>query len=188
MSFFYIFLILFLLIAIFQLTIKAKVVFDVKNNCGIVTLKFVGIEILKYEIAIKSKCLRLTNKKRKNKYLPLELNDVAIQEYANVQDVIFRKLYFKQFKFAFAFGVDSDAFLTATVCGLVDIFAKTLYAIFKTKKSETKLSMTITPQFNSDVIKINFQVKLSVSLFDLLWCFIEVKTKNMFIGVNDARK
>ncbi len=180
MGFFYVFLIFVFLIIILQLTIKAKVIFNIKNNIGRFQVSFLKIKIFDYILSIESGCIKLTNKKKKNKYIPLEFDSQSIQEYTVFQDVLFRKIYFKQLGFYFNFGIESSAFCSAMTCGYVDIFAKIFYEIFKTKKSETKFLIKVYPNFNKSVIKIGFKAKISLSLFDLFWTFIETKTKNFF--------
>lgn len=177
MSIFYIFLIFFLLLIIVQLTAKARIFFDVKNNIGYIELRLAGIKILDYEISIISQCLKLSKKNGKNKYLPLELNDEKIEEYTNFQNILFRKTYFKRLGILFDFGVDSNAFLTAQVTEYVDIISKICYTIFKTKKSETMLTLKVNPIFNDNVIKFGFKAKISLSIYDLFWCIAEAKTK-----------
>lgn len=173
---------MFLIIFVFQLTVDAKIFFDVKENCGHIELCFVGIRVIKWKISIKSRCLKITKRNGKNKYLPIEYDSEALQEYTNFQQILFRKIYFKRLGIFFNFGLQNDASSSALVCGFVDVISKIAYSVFKTKKSETKLQTKIYPSFDSDVIKFGFKVKISLSIYDLLWCVAEAKTKKMFMG------
>ena len=180
MSIFYVFLIIFLLLIIVQLTAKVRLFFDVKNNAGYIELKLAGIKIFSYKISIVSQCLKLTKKSGKNKYLPLELNDEKFEDYTNFQNILFRKTYFKRFGILFNFGLSSNAAATALITEYIDIISKIFYAVFKTKKSETNLSLKINPVFNDDVIKFGFKAKISLSIYDFFWCVAEAKTKKFF--------
>ena len=173
MSFFYYIIAFFIIVFTFQLTMKLKVFFNIKNNTGKLQLKFINIKIFDYDISIISKCLRLTNKRGKNKYLPIEFNETSIQNYNDFESILFRKIYFKKFSLFFNFGLKNDAFASALVCGYVDIFAKIFYSIFKTKKSEVIAKLKIYPSFNNNVIKFGIKAKISLSIFDFIWSLIE---------------
>lgn len=162
-----------IIIFVFQLTIKLKIFFNVKKNRGKLQLKFIGIKIFDYDICFKYKCLKLTAKNGKSKYFPFELNKQTFENYANFQSLIFRKIYFKTISIYFNFGVENDAFLSAMVCGYVDVFSKIFYSIFNSKKSEVKLKLKVYPSFSTNVIKIGFKVKISLSIYDLLWSLLE---------------
>ena len=173
MSFFYAIILALLIVCVSQLTLKLKVLFNIKNNTGKLQLKFVGIRIFDFDISIKSQCLKLVSKSGKTKYLPIELNQQSLQEYADFQSILFKKTYFKTLAIYFNFGVKSNAFVSAMICGYVDVICKMLYAIFKTKKSEVQAKLKVYPSFKNDVIKFGFKAKISLSIYDLIWSFSE---------------
>ena len=173
MSFLYYIVIFLLIVVVLQLTLKLKIFFNVKNNTGKLQFKFIFFTVFDYQISIKNMCLRFTSKKGKNKYIPLDLSQESIQNYADFQSILFRKIYFKTISIYFNFGVKSDAFLSSIICGYVDVFSKIFYAIFKTKKSELKMQLKVYPSFNKNVIKFSIKAKISLSLFDLFWSFTE---------------
>ena len=180
MSFLYASVLVILLISVLQLTLKMKVLFNPKLNRGKLELKFVGIKVLSYAVKIQNKNLVLTNKKGKNKYLPLELNDESIQNYTDFESILFRKVYFKTVSIYFNFGLKNEAFLSYMVCGYVDVFSKIAYSVFKTKKSEVLMQLKVYPSFESNVIKFGFKAKISISIFDLLWSFFEANITKFF--------
>ena len=173
MDFFYAIILTLLIVCVLQLTLKLKVMFNIKSNTGKLQLKYVGIRIFDFDISIKSQCLKLVSKSGKAKYLPIELNQQSLQEYADFQTILFKKTYFKTLAIYFNFGIKSNAFASAMVCGYVDIICKMLYAIFKTKKSEAQAKLKIYPSFKNDVIKFGFKAKISLSIYDLIWSFSE---------------
>ena len=173
MSFLYYILAFFIILFALQLTMKLKVFFNIKNNTGKLQIKFIGIKIIDYKISIKSKCLMLTNKKGKNKYMPIEFSEQSLQQYEDFLSILFRKIYFKTMSVYFNFGVKSNAFLSAMICGYVDLFSKIFYTFFKTKKSEVKMQLKVYPIFNNNVIKFGIKAKISMSVFDFIWSFIE---------------
>jgi hypothetical protein len=75
----------------------------------------------------------------------------------------------------FNFGAKNNAFLTSMACGYIDVLSKILYSVFKTKKSELIFASKIYPSFENDVIKIGIKAKISLSLYDLTWSFLEAK-------------
>ncbi len=193
MSFLYAILIVLLVIFSVQLTMRLKVFFNIKNNTGKLQLKFINIKILDYKISLQNQCLCLTNKKGKNKYLPLELNQQSIQNYNDFESILFRKIYFKTMAIYFNFGIKSNAFASAMICGYVDVFSKIFYSIFKTKKSELIMQLKIFPSFNNNVIKFGFKAKISLSVLDFIWSFIEANLTKQVRSLkykenDDARK
>lgn len=171
------FCIILILIMLFvmPLTLKAKVYFNVKNNSGKIELKFVSIKILCYHFRFFDGCLELTKSNGKRKYLPLKIDKQSIEVYTNVQDIIFRKIYLKHIGVYFNFGIDDDPFLSSIVVGYFDVFSKILYAILKTKKSEVQMTSKCFPNFESTVIKIGIKAKISLSVYDMIWSFVEAK-------------
>ncbi len=187
MGFFYIPILILFIFLVFQLTIKAKIFFNVKNNIGKLKVCFVGIKIFDYTLSIKSRCIKITNKKGKSKYLPIELDKESIKEYTHFQNILFRKIYFKRLGIFFNFGLKQNAFASAIVCGYVDILSKIAYTVFKTKKSETIMNLKVYPTFEKNVIKFGFKAKISLSIFDLLWSYAEAQTIKFLEGDNNAK-
>ena len=181
MSFFYIPVLFLILILLLQYTVKVKVFFNIKNNNGRLQLKFIGIKIIDYELSIKNRCLRLTNKKNKNKYLPLDFDSEAIENYNKFKEILFRKVYAKEIGIYFNFGIENNANITAMVTGFLDIISKIAYCILKTKKSEVNMILKTYANFNNSVIKFGLKAKISLSIFDLFWSFAESKTKELLI-------
>ena len=173
MGFLFYIITFFILLFMVQLTLKLKVFFNVKNNDGKLQLKFINIPILNYKISIINQCLKITNKKGKNKYIPLFMDQQSIKDYTDFESILFRKIYFKTVSVYFNFGIKSNAFVSAMVCGYVDIFSKIFYSLLKTKKNEVLAKLKIYPTFNKNVIKIGFKAKISLSVLDLIWSFIE---------------
>lgn len=173
MGFLFYIIAFFILLFMIQLTLKLKVLFNIKNNEGKLQLKFINIPVLNYKISIISQCLKITNKNGKSKYMPLILDQQSIKDYTDFESILFRKIYFKTVSVYFNFGIKSDAFVSAMVCGYIDIFSKILYTLLKTKKNEVLAKLKIYPTFNKNVIKIGIKAKISLSIFDLFWSFIE---------------
>lgn len=172
--FFAIILILVLLLVL-QLTIKAKFFFNVLQNRGKLQLKFINIPIIDYQISFHMDYLKLTNKKGKNKYLPIEFNEQTLAEYNNFQEILFKKTYFKNASVYLNFGYKDSAFSTAMVCGYFDVITKGLYSVLRTKKNEVEFISKIYPNYKKNVIKIGIKAKLSMSIYDLIWSYLESK-------------
>lgn len=160
---------------VMPLTLKAKVYFNVKNNSGKIELKFVSIKILSYNFRFFDGCLELTKANGKRKYLPLKIDKQSIEVYTNVQDIIFRKIYLKHIGIYFNFGIDGNPFLSSMVVGYFDVLSKILYAVLKTQKSEVQMTSKCFPNFESTVIKIGIKAKISLSVYDMIWSFVEAK-------------
>lgn len=89
--------------------------------------------------------------------------------------MLFKKTYFKKVAVYFNFGLKDNSFISAMGCGIFDIITKIMYSILKTKKSEVQFNSKVYPSFNSNVIKIGIKAKISISIYDLLWSFLESK-------------
>lgn len=164
-----------LVLCVVQLTVKLKIFYNLNNNSGRVVVKMAFLKVVDKKIKFCHGCLRLTDKKNKNTYIPLEFNKQTIEQYSNFQDILFRKTYFKNISVFCNFGLKHNSFGTAMFCGCFDVLTKLLYSVFKTKKEETEFVSKIYPNFNSSVIKIGFKVKISLSVYDLFWSFLESK-------------
>lgn len=168
-------LLVFLLISVLQLSIKAKINFNLQKNLGEIQLKFLGITVFFRRISFGKKYIKLTNKKGKNQYLPIEMDKQSIENYANFQEILFKKIYAKQLLLYFNFGVKDSPFLTSMICGYVDIISKILFCVLKTKKNEVVFKSKIYPSFEKSLIKFQIKAKISLSLYDLIWSFAEAK-------------
>lgn len=170
-----IFVLLFILTSVLQLTLKAKLFFNVSKNTGSLQIKFLNITFINYVVSFHVGYIKLTNKKGKNTYMPLEFNQQTIEEYNNFQEILFKKTYFKKVNVYLNFGSEESAFLTSMVCGYFDVFTKSLYCFLKTKKNEVEFVSKIYPNYKKSVIKIGVKAKLSISVYDLLWSYLESK-------------
>lgn len=181
MSFFYVFLIVLILLFVIQFTIKIKLYFNAKSNSGKLQIFFVNLKIIDYKISLCSRCIKLSKKNNKNKYLPISFDRQTIESYNKFKDILFRKVYAKQIGVYFNFGLKSRADITAMITGYVDIFSKIAYSVLKTKKSEVKMKLKTYANFNNNVIKFGLKAKISLSIFDLIWSFAESKVKELLV-------
>ena len=164
-----------LLVIVIQLTLKLKLYFNIKQNTGKLQLKFLSFTVIDYSLSFHFDYIKLTNRKGKNSYLPIEFNEQAIQEYNDFQQILFKKTYFKNLTLYLNFGIKNNAFITSMVCGYFDIITKIFYTVFKTKKNEVEFLSKIYPNYKTNVIKIAVKAKLSISIFDLIWSYFESK-------------
>lgn len=167
-----------IILLVYQLTLKLKVFYNVKLNLGKIQLKFFDLNVLDLQFQIKPKYVMFTNKKGNNYYIPIDFSQESIQEYNNFQEILFKKTYFKKMSVYFNFGLKDNAFASAMACGYADILTKIIYSVVKTKKSELVLNTKVYPSFNSNVIKFGIKAKISISIYDLLWSFLEAKVSN----------
>ena len=191
MNSFFVAILLIILLCVLQLTVKGKLYFNVYKNNGKLQMKFLNITIINYTISFHTDYIKLTNKKGKNSYLPLEFNQQTIEEYNNFQEILFKKTYFKNVSFYLNFGKKDSAFLTSMICGHFDLITKIFYCIFKTGKNEVEFNSKIYPNFKTNVIKIGVKAKLSLSIYDLLWSYFEAKLSSKIIkkrGNENARQ
>lgn len=176
-----------IVLLVYPLTLRLKVYYNAKKNTGKLQLKFFNLNVTDLMFSIHVGYIKFTNRKHRNFYLPIEFSEQAIQEYNNFQEILFKKTYFKKMAIYFNFGNKDNAFVSAMACGIVDIVTKILYSILKTKKSEVLFESKVYPNFNSNVIKIGLKAKISISIYDLLWSFLESKFSTK-IKITDKRE
>ena len=173
MSAYLIILLVFLLIMVLQLTVKAKVFFNIKENSGKIRVRFVGKRIFDRDISFEKNYLKLSSPKHKNKYLPIEFSQESIESYANFEGVIFQKIYAKEMTLYFNFGLKNNPAISSLTCGYIDVISKIFFCILNNKKHGLVYRSKVYPSFKKSVIKFQIKAKISMSLFDFLWSIAE---------------
>ena len=173
MSPYLIILLVFLLISVLQLTLKAKISFNVGKNLGTIQLRFIGIRLFDREISFHKNYIKLYSKKNKNKYIPIELSQQSIKDYTDFQGILFQKIYAKELSFYLNFGIKNDPMTSCLVSSHFDIFSKIVYSALSQKKKGVIFKSKVYPSFEKSVIKFQIKAKISLSLYDLLWSYLE---------------
>ena len=173
MSYYLIILLVFLMLIVFQLTLKVKVSYNLLSNSGIIQLRFIGIRIFDRKITFYKKYLKLSNSKHKNIYLPIEFSQESIKSYVDFQGVLFQKIYAKEFSFYLNFGLKNSPMLSCLVCGHFDVLLKIIYGFLSQKKKGLNYKSKVYASFEKSVIKFQIKAKISLSLYDLLWSYFE---------------
>ena len=171
-------LLVFLIFFVSQITIKAKANFDIEKNRGELQLRLFFVTIFWREISFGKYYLKITNKKGKSKYLPIEANKQSIQQYTEFQEILFKKIYAQQILLFLNFCIENSPLLTSMICGYFDVISKALFCILKTKKSELVFKSKIYPSFEKTLIKFQIKAKISLSIYDLLWSYTEAKLQD----------
>ena len=173
MSYYLIILLVFLILIVFQLTLKVKISYNIISNSGKIQLRFIGIRIFDREMTIYKNYLKLSNAKHKSIYLPIEFSQESIKSYVNFQGVLFQKIYAKEFYFYLNFGIKNNPIISSLVCGHTDIIFKILYSVLSQKKKGLSYKSKIYTSFEKSVIKFQIKAKISLSLYDLMWSYLE---------------
>lgn len=180
-------LLIFLLLSVLQLTMKAKVSYNVGKNLGTLQVRFVGIRIIDRIISIHKGYIKLYSKKHKNIYLPLDFSQEGIQSYTDFQTILFQKIYFKEMTTYLNIGLRTNAMASCLICGYIDVLTKIIYSALSHKKKGMLFKSKIYPCFKKSVIKFQIKAKISLSLYDLLWSYIEAKISGKLKQIKEVR-
>lgn len=188
MSYFLIILLVFLLVSVLQLTLKAKISFNASKNLGQVQIRFVGIRLFDRQISFHKKYIKLYSKKHKNIYLPIEFSKQSIQTYTDFQLVLFQKIYAKEISVYLNFGLETNPMISCLVCGYFDVISKILYAILSQKKKGVIYKSKVYPSFDKSVIKFQIKAKISLSFYDFLWSYLEAVISGKLKQIKESKK
>ena len=73
------------------------------------------------------------------------------------------------------------------ICGYFDIITKILYSILSKKKKGLHFTSKVYPSFEKSVIKFQIKAKISLSLYDLLWSYIEAVINGKLKQIKEVR-
>ena len=149
---------------------KLSVFYNLLENSGDLSIKlwFLKIKKLSFKISHNGIIIR-TNKKRMQ--IEYSINDPEIKFYENFSMQVKEKIKIKHISFYSNIGT-KDAYHTAMLSALVNIFYKTLAAKVKNIKPTSSVDINAVTSFNQNVCKFSFYGKLSLSIFDFLYCLI----------------
>ena len=109
-----------------------------------------------------------------------------MQNYNDFQTIWFDKIYAKKVQFYFNFGVKNNPMISCLACGYIDVISKIMFCYLNSKKNSLMYNAKIYPLCKKDVIKMQIRAKISMSIFDLFWCFVEAKI-NEIIKKNNKK-
>lgn len=160
-------------ISIMQINFKFRVGYNFFLNKGKIKLKIFRFVFIDSEFSFQKGYIKVINKKKKVKIIPLNINDPETFEFVGLETLLIKKIYLKRVNFYSNFGSKESSYLTSMAIGTFLAFSSSLGALIKTKKEGVIINIKSYPEFNKDYLKINLKLSASLSLFDFFWCFGE---------------
>lgn len=173
-------MLLFIVIVIFPIKLKAKIHFNLLKNSGTLRLKLFRIVLLEGLLSFHNFCLEITNKKDgRITVVPISFGEENFFSQTDFEAILMKKIHLKQATLYVRFGSKTDALLTATVAGIVRIVSSCIGAVVKTKKGEARITTKTYPCFNKDELSVDFKGIITISIFDFVWALIIAVAKKI---------
>lgn len=162
------FLIILLLMPIF---LEVKVSYNVLENSGVFCAYIFKIKLQYFLFEINGKNIQLKSEGDERETKPLDFNspEIAFVEELTSQIKDKTRLRFLEVYYNIGLG---DAFQTSMVCGMIDVAALIFFTSLKNKKPTASLGIYDTVSYNKKVAELAVNINLSLSLFDLVYSFI----------------
>lgn len=165
-----IFLSIFIIFLSLMLTIKIKIILDLNNNKLVIMIWIFKIKVLTINISIIGLYYQINNSK-KFKSLHLILNQEEKYFIKQIKSSIIDKLYFDDIILVTELGLMS-ASDTAISIGILNMFCVNLANKLFAKNSDIRLYFNNTPDFEDMKLKIDLELKVYFTIFDLLFAII----------------
>lgn len=168
----YLLIIPFVLIIIFMcpIFIQGKATLSLPHFDGVFSVFLFRKKLLHFFYQIKGQSIILKNNKTEiEQEFDFESDEIFL--YEEILRQIKAKARLKEMYVFYNIGI-GDAFTSAMLCGLINCGAITFFTSIKNKKPTASLGIYDTVSYNKEVFEISFNCKLSISLFDIVYSFI----------------
>ena len=61
---------------------------------------------------------------------------------------------------------------TATTCGLIDVFGKSIFAKVKNNKKSAHIFVEVNPKYNEDIFNVRLNYEMRMSVIDILYTLV----------------
>lgn len=157
------------IILIFPMFLKLYFHFSPLKNSGLVIIKIWFIKISHYSFQLKSNSIIIRSKKER-KQIEYQFSDPKLKFYEYFYMQLREKTKLKYLDIYSEIGT-SDAFHSALLSSLLNIFYKIFGSYIKNVKFSTSVIINTKTIFNKPTFLISIFSKASITLFDILYCF-----------------
>lgn len=110
--------------------------------------------------------------KKKEKKLKISRKNINFVFLINfLKHVNFRQQLLN-FNFKSNFGYNLDSCVTATTCGAIDVFMKSILSKVKNNKKSAHIFVDVEPKYNQDIFNVRIIGEIRISIFDIIYAFI----------------
>lgn len=95
---------------------------------------------------------------------------------------IINEIMFKEINVLFSGGVKNDAFKTSILCGRVNVLTSEVFKMITYKNKKAKLFLNSIPNFNDDDFEMIIDVKINITIFNIIKAFVLTIFKRWIYG------
>jgi hypothetical protein len=162
----------FVLVIIVPIKMHIRLSYNLHSNRGILGFKVLFFKKRISTFKFKNMTLQIKNrnaKKKKEVEVKIEKEELLYTKRLVAQ---FRdKLKIKNLNFIASVGT-GDAFESAMLSGLINILVTNVFIFIKNFKQTVGVEVKTKPYFNKEMFKFKTDMIISISLFDLVFCFL----------------
>lgn len=159
-----------ILILIVPIFVELRFSYNPLYNRGVVALFLFKIKIFYFVLSFHEGYLQLENENQtKAQKLEFESQQFAVMEEFGRQ--IKDKVRLKKMYVFYNIGL-GDAFLSALVCGVINLALTQTFLVLKNQKPTASFCVFDTVSYNKKTCEIAFRTSLSISFFDVAYSYI----------------
>ncbi len=149
--------------------------FDVKFNIlrlrGNIIIKIFNKIKFEFKIRVKNGYVYINHKNKQRKEKISKTNFNLVWFLSLINQLYFRE-QFLNLSFCANFGFILDSRITATICGYLDVIAKSLFGSLKNNKKSSHIFVSVEPKYNVDIFNVHINNIIRISMFDLIYTLI----------------
>lgn len=149
--------------------LKVRMTCNVFKNTGVMAVYLFGVNVLSLKFKFTHNGIILFDGEDVKEKTIHDLKKGVITKNLILQ--IKDKVKLKTVEFYYNLGV-GDAFYTALLCGCINSSLLGFFTRLKSSKPTTSFFVGDNPSYNEVVFQTSLKIKLSISLFDLVYSFV----------------
>lgn len=169
-------LLFFIILIIFPFSFKIYVGYDINLNDGYFLIKLCNIKLYQTSIKRRGKTIVLIEK-RKNKDLEIEITEEQFRFLKILFNEIKNKIKIKIIDLESEVGA-IEPFYSAIFSSIFSSIVLAIFARLKIKQPTASFKLNNNTRFFYFILKMNFFLKISISIFDVLYSLVVAVLKN----------
>lgn len=160
-----------ILTLIYPFLIKFDLRLNVLKLKGSITILIFNKIKFNFKIRVKNGYIYLYFKKKEKK-LKISRKNINFVFLITIFKQIYLRHQLLNFDFKSNFGYNPDSCVTATTCGAIDVFVKSILGKIKNNKKSAHIFVSVEPKYNEDIFNIRIVDELRMSIFDIIYTFV----------------
>jgi len=169
-SLYYLIPVFFIILFLLPIFVKVKATYNLIDNVGGAGFFIFGLKIVSLKFSLNAFGIKIY----KDDEIKKEKFDFESEEavfMGNFLKQIKQKIHLKLLQIYYNIGLN-DAFQTAMVCGYINLVIMIFFTRIKSIKPTASLFLGDNPSFNQSVFQFVFSLKISISLVDIVYSFL----------------